>query len=476
MTTKVRSRHRSVAALGALAGLATALAATGCGASTPAATSASSSTAAGKPLPAATTVALPTSAPGRHMSWVVAILNGAKIPNDAEIIRRFSATFRAAVPPKQVRDVFAELAAKGPYRVVAMPAATTTQLAIEVIDAAGGRAGIEMELDASGRISGLQARPISTTARPTSWQGVRDALAKVGSSQGLLAVEVGRDGTPSPIATLNQDLAQPIGSAFKLYVLGALTRSVADGRTRWQKPLAIADRYKSLPSGRLQDSPVGRSLSVREFATRMISESDNTATDHLIGLVGRRSVERAMGEMGNQNVGRNVPLLTTRNLFQLKATATPTPLVSRYAAAGQAERRRILERLDADRSPLRLGSGGVAAWSTPREIGGVEWFASPSDLVRAVVALGRLGERPGLSPVNTILEKNPGVPVGPRWSRVAFKGGSEPGVLSVTWRLVRNDGRVFALAVTASDPNAPFAEDDAIGAAQGAIELLATHP
>ena len=472
MTHTVRSKRRSALGLLVFAGLAAALFPTGRPDSTSAAASAPSTRAVATKVPARPAVALPKSAPGRQMSWVLAVLNGAKAPNDAEIIRRFASTFRAAVPPDQVRAVFAELAAKGPYRVVAAPASSALKLAIEVTDASGGRTGIEMALDADGRISGLQARPVSTAPRPTTWQGVKDALAKVGTRQGLLAAEVGRDGKPSPIATLNQDLAQPIGSTFKLYVLGALARKVADGQTSWARRLPIAERYKSLPSGRLQDSPVGRTLPIREFATRMISESDNTATDHLIGLVGSRSVERAMNDMGSRDVGRNVPLLSTRNLFQLKATATPTPVLAQYAAADQAERRRILQELDANRSALRLGKDGVAVWSKPREIDRVEWFASPSDLVRAMTELGRLAERPGLSPLTAILGKNPGVPVGSRWTRVAFKGGSEPGVVSVTWRLVRNDGRVFALSMSASDPKSPIGEDDFINTALGAIDLL----
>ena len=421
-------------------------------------------------------VALPSSSPGRHMAWVVAILNGAKAPTDAEIIRRFSSTFRAAVPQDQVRAVFAELAAKGPYQLVAIPAATAKQLAVELADATGGRVGIEMELDSGGLISGLQARPISTTPRPTSWKGVTAALTKVGSSQGLLAVEVSRDGKQSSIAALNQDLGQPIGSAFKLYVLGALARSVERGDTRWATPLAVVDQYKSLPSGRLQDARSGRTFPVRELATRMIAESDNTATDHLIGLVGRTSVERAFADMGNRSVARNLPLLSTRNLFQLKATAEPTPLLATYAAAGQGGRRKIIAKLDTNRAPLRLGKGGVGIWSKPREIERVEWFASPSDLVRAVAELGRLSARPGLSQLNGILGKNPGVRIGPEWTRVAFKGGSEPGVLSLTWRLVRMVGRVFALSMAASDPSSPISEDDIVTAAEGAIALLAEQP
>ena len=49
----------------------------------------------------------------------------------------------------------------------------------------------------------------------------------------------------------------------------------------------IRDELDSLPSGTTQDEPPGTGLPVRELALRMIAMSDNTATDHLIDLVGR---------------------------------------------------------------------------------------------------------------------------------------------------------------------------------------------
>jgi putative hydrolase len=50
---------------------------------------------------------------------------------------------------------------------------------------------------------------------------------------------------------------------------------------------------------------------------------------------------------------------------------------------------------------------------------------------------------------------------------VAFKGGSEPGVLSLSWLLERSDGRRFALALTATDPGAPV--DEATAAIRAAL-------
>ncbi len=419
------------------------------------------------------TVALPINSVGRQMAWVIATMNGPKLPSDAELIARFAPAFLAAIPPDQIRSVFTQLASTKPYRVTAISVHEAAALAVEVVDSAGSKVGIAMQLS-QGRIAGLQAQPVSATPRPTNWTGVRDALAKVGTNQGLLAAEVRGDGTLTPIAEVNADRTQPIGSTFKLYVLGALAQAVSNGDARWKEPLRVVSRYKSLPSGRLQDAPAGRTLPLQEFATRMISESDNTATDHLIARLGHRAIERSMVAMGNANASRNVPLLTTRNLFQLKATAKPSPLLATYAKAGEAERRQILQRLDVDPQPLRVGRNGTTIWSAPRAVDRVEWFASPSDLARAQVYLARQGRQPALAAVSAVLSKNPGVPLDrSKWPHVAFKGGSEPGVVAVSWYLVRADGRAFVLALSASDTKKPVSEDGIVTAAQGAVDILA---
>src|SRR5699024_4209612 len=117
--------------------------------------------------------------------------------------------------------------------------------------------------------------------------------------------------------------ARPLGSAFKLYVLGALGHAVATHRTSWDHKLAIHQQWKSLPSGRLQHVPAGTKLTLRQYADSMISISDNTAADHLIHFLGRDAVERQLVRFGNHHRRANTPFLTTRELFALKSVAYP---------------------------------------------------------------------------------------------------------------------------------------------------------
>jgi hypothetical protein len=56
---------------------------------------------------------------------------------------------------------------------------------------------------------------------------------------------------------------------------------------------------------------------------------------------------------------------------------------------------------------------------------------------------------------------------------VAYKGGSEPGVLSTTWYLRRSDGRAFVLSIVLNDPAQAISTLAEVEVAQAAAELLA---
>ena len=162
-------------------------------------------------------------------------------------------------------------------------------------------------------------------------------------------------------------------------------------------------------------------------------------------------------------------MLTTRELFALKLAA-PAALREAFAAASTAERRRLLPRIDALVPTLASGNG----WTAPRSIDTLEWFASPADLAHAIAALVAEARDPALRPVRAILAINPGVQVDRKqWSYVGFKGGSEPGVLSMTWYLEREDGRAFVLSIVVNDTRHDIDAAAAVNVAESAIALLA---
>ena len=281
------------------------------------------------------------------------------------------------------------------------------------------------------------------------------------------------DGTCEPIHTIDPDTPAPLGSAFKLYVLDALGRAVASHEVSWDQQLTISAPVKSLPSGVLQDEPDGTRISVRDVAAKMISVSDNTAADMLIHLLGRSRVEAALGAAGMTDPARDLPFLTTRELFTLKLDQWPT-LADRYLAADPAGRRALLART-VDPSALPPPT----PWTTPRDIDTVEWFASARDICRVYASLDALARRPGLAPINDVFALNDGgLGLDPaQWQTTWFKGGSEPGVLTLNYLATTRTGHTYVVSALAENPSAPIdkasASLDMASAIKGAFVLAA---
>jgi Beta-lactamase enzyme family len=205
----------------------------------------------------------------------------------------------------------------------------------------------------------------------------------------------------------------------------------------------------------------------------MISLSDNTATDHLIRLLGRKAVERQQRRFDMAHPGANEPFLTTREVFQLKMNACPS-LAEPYEGLDREGRRSYLSKTI---DPLPLPA--LTPWVEPRAIDSIGWFASASDICRAFSGLSRQAENPDLSGVGHALSINDGG-VGlrrDRWQRVWFKGGSEPGVLTLNYLATTTDGETFVVSAMASNAQTAldqvFAVVESLALIVGAFDLAA---
>ncbi len=401
----------------------------------------------------------------RQLDWVITQLNRSDVPTEALLAEHFSSAFLAAVPPKQLLAALTALAGQGMAVSGAFAGQSETQLVAEVTANAGAtfKASITVTPTAPHLIEGLLFTPLAGAI--ASWSGVDEALERLASRASLYAGAVGG----REIHALNATQPGAIGSAFKLYVLGALAQAVSRHTVSWTTPLAIHEDWKSLPGGDMRLEPAGATFTLLHYAQQMISVSDNTAADHLIHRLSRAAVEAQLVALDNHSVARNEPFLTTREMFALKLAA-PTWLREAFAGGDTAVREGLLARVDAITPTLAEASG----WTTPRLIDSIEWFASPADLAHAISALEAQSREPGLSPVRQILAINPGVQLDPAtWPYVGYKGGSEPGVISTTWYLERSDGRAFVLSIVLNDPASDISTLGEVSVAQAAINLLA---
>ncbi|WP_305788677.1 serine hydrolase [Symbioplanes lichenis] len=315
-------------------------------------------------------------------------------------------------------------------------------------------------VDATGRLAGLQLAPYLPA--PGSWTEIDTTLRTLAPRVSFAATRIDPARGCTVVHGRDERTARPLGSMFKLYVLSALARATATGRLSWDTEVPLKPEWKSLPSGVLQDQPDGTPFTLAEYARYMISISDNTATDHLIHTLGRPAVEREFPGTANR------PLMTTRNLFTLKGWHYPATAKS-YLAAPAPVRRATLPLLD------RVPRTAITAWEQPRDIDTLEWFASPVDICRIYSTLWQRHD----PAVNAALTANDGGLALPAsaYPTVWFKGGSEPGVLSLSYLAQAADGTLVTATLELSDPKHPLDEatlaPQAVALLRGALTLAA---
>ena len=274
------------------------------------------------------------------------------------------------------------------------------------------------------------------------------------------------EGAPRLVAGIAPDKAMPLGSAFKLWVLGELAREVSAGERKWSDVVAIGPA--SLPSGITQNWPPGSPVTIQTLATLMISISDNTATDTLVSLEGEQ-LDRFVTQAG---VPRLAPVLTTRQMFALKSPAN-ADLATQWATSLAPSARRTL--LDGNAARLRTTPVDPMMFAgKPTKVDTLEWFASPAETAGILDWLRKQGGETPLS----LLAINPGIDPTTRgkFDYVGFKGGSEPGVVTLNFLVRRKDGRWLAIAAGWHRNDAGVEENRLIMLMTRALVLLADAP
>ena len=433
-------------------------------------------TPAGSATVAATTrpaevVAPPDTAAGAQLRWLLAAT--AHLPvSDGQVRAHFDAAFLAEDDAAVLNQ---SLQAVTGAEVRSIQVSELNTVVAIVSARAAAPTEVWLTVDSRGLISELRISPATTGPTPATWADVDAALRSVAPQVRLLVADVS-NGSCRTVHSIDPGTAAPIGAAFKLYVLAALGHAVASGTVRWNQPLTVTAQLKSLPAGELQNEPDGTQVSVLDTAAAMTSLSDNTATDMLINLVGRSAVEDALTTTGMANPALDRPLLTTREIFVLKLRQWPA-LAERYISANEPSRRTLLAST-VDRAPLPAVTA-AGSWVAPRDINSLEYFASASDICRAYASLAALAARPGLSPIGQVLSLNDdSLALDPaQWKTTWFKGGSEPGVLTMAYLATTRTGHSYVVTVLAEDPSQPIDETIAVpvmlSAIKGAFTLAA---
>jgi len=392
--------------------------------------------AAAQPAPAAAQPAEPTALEARSLQ-VVGLLNGQVQPEDV-----FTAGFRAAVADAQIKTLSANLTEQfgRAVEVSLLAPREGTRAALEIRFERGiAKGAIALDPAENNRINELRFNSVDSLAV------AGDTPEKIAADLAALPGQVNAWFGPlggAPVIAISADKSLALGSAFKLYVLAALAEDVKAGRRKWTDVVALTE--KSYPSGKLQEWPKGSPVTLHTLASLMISISDNTATDQLIKVLGKERIVRLMQASGNGSANLNYPFKTTRELFITKADDGLLALL-RKARTGDEEAYDVyLTLLYAPWTNPSLDEVNAAFANGPRALD-VEWFASPLDLAGLFAHMRATADPEAFA----IMAINPSATdaIKANWSFIGFKGGSEPGVLNLTWLLTDKAGQDWVLTL-----------------------------
>jgi len=253
--------------------------------------------------------AAPDGPVGRQLTWFLRAV--ADLPWSQQLIQaHFDSGFLAQIGPAEINAVLAQAPAPAGASLIRLlwQDQARDPVSLQAVAAFGSvMVTVNVTVNGAGLISYLLLTPYQPP--PATWAQADRDLAGLAPHASLLAARVSPDGVCTPVHQVAASTARPLGSMFKLFVLGGLAGQVAAGRVSWDQELTVSDMLRSAGNsgaGGLQDVPAGTRVSVEQTAAQMISMSDNTAADLLIHLVGRPAVQ-AQDRQWSDHVALNVP-------------------------------------------------------------------------------------------------------------------------------------------------------------------------
>ncbi|HQR05226.1 MAG TPA: serine hydrolase [Gemmatales bacterium] len=305
---------------------------------------------------------------------------------------------------------------------------------------------VRLETGPQSRINYVLFNPIDMA--DDTWAKLESDLAKLPGKNGVsvwkLTTKIEK------LFSRNATESLAVGSSLKLLILSLLCDDIAAGKRKWSDLVTLREEARSLPSGQLQDWPVGSPVTLHTLATLMLSRSDNTAADHLMLTLGREALEEHQKKVNILHPERNQPFLRTNELFKLKLVLTPQEAQS-FLERTPGNKRDYLSELA--KVPLRT----PRVPDVPQNIDQIEWFFCTEDLARL---MDRLRQSPVHGEVLPLLAITRPFDIDDfAWKYLGFKGGAEVGVLNLSLLgQLRSNSDWYAFSFTWNDSQKPLNE------------------
>ncbi len=205
---------------------------------------------------------------------------------------------------------------------------------------------------------------------------------------------------------LNASAALPCASTIKLPVLVAFFQDVDAGKIHLDELLTMRPDLVATESGEMQYQPVGSQFTALETATKMITVSDNTATNILIDrLGGKDALTQRFQSWGltSTTIRNLLPDVEGTNTSSSQDLVTMLGLVSNGKLLSMRSRDRMLDILrhtvNNSLLPIGLGEGATIAHKTGSigtmigDVGLVDLPSGKRYLIAAMVKRPRDDER-----------------------------------------------------------------------------------
>jgi beta-lactamase class A len=171
--------------------------------------------------------------------------------------------------------------------------------------------------------------------------------------------------------SINGEQIFPSASTIKVPILVALFQAVDEGKIRLDEELTLEKQHIAKGSGELQDRKPGSKFTVLETATKMITISDNTATNMLIERLGGLEVLNQQFQswgLKDTVINNNLPDLEGTNTSSAKDLVNLMSQIDRAGLVSLKSRDRILHIMELTENntllPQGLESGTIIAHKT----------------------------------------------------------------------------------------------------------------
>lgn len=129
-------------------------------------------------------------------------------------------------------------------------------------------------------------------------------------------------------ASYDAGASMPAASTIKIPVMVEVFRQLRRGRFTLNRRVTLRNADRDYGWGELCNVRVDTQYSVRTLLSKMIDDSDNTATNMLIRLVGRRNINTTMQNLGLRSTHLTTDIRTATNYVRYALRSSPADMAT----------------------------------------------------------------------------------------------------------------------------------------------------